>query len=398
MNLLQTIARWVVRGLIALGVFLGFAVLVEVLRAYQVLASFHPVAGWVFALLVAALAIAGVVWLWVLRRRYPALPVPPTMADIDQANHRDVRRCARYVIVLLARMADHHLLDEAQHAQARTECDALRSALRRGKPEELRGRVRTCVDDVLPGLSVPLDEAAERHIRQSVRDVTVGVAVSPWHSVDLVVVIYRNARMVLDVVRTYTVRPGARAELRVLRDVAAVVATVNFLNYGSRLFQNLGANIPFLGRFTDDIAQGLGAGLLTSVAGHAAVDRCRAFRGWQQEAARARMAGQLGEFLGDLRQVATTDLAATFRERVWSSRAAAGMPPPDEDADHFVSRLRDGLARSMDDTARAMDQFVRRPVVGLRRGVAETGYAVGRGAYAQVRRVLRPIGRLFRRG
>ena len=69
----------------------------------------------------------------------------------------------------------------------------------------------------------------------------------------------------------------------ILRDVLRVLITVNFLYIGRNLVENLFANVPLLGRVVDDMGQGLGAGLFTSAAGHAAIERCAAFRGWDKE-------------------------------------------------------------------------------------------------------------------
>jgi len=64
--------------------------------------------------------------------------------------------------------------------------------------------------------------------------------------------------------------------------------------------ENLTSWIPVLGRFTDDIAQGIGAGLFTSVAGHATIDRCRCFSGWSENDARIAMGKNLKGFMHDI--------------------------------------------------------------------------------------------------
>jgi len=164
-----------------------------------------------------------------------------------------------------------------------------------------------------------------------------------------------------------------REQLHILRDVGAIVATVNFLNYGSKLLQNLAETVlPVLGRFTDDLAQGVGAGLLTSVAGHATIDRCRAFRGWNEAEAKETLRSKLKDFAADLKDVVTTDLFAKIRKPVEAQTPWSSASP------ETMSRVREGLATALDDTAAVMDTFVRRPVVVAGQGVAAAGKASGR--------------------
>jgi hypothetical protein len=202
----------------------------------------------------------------------------------------------------------------------------------------------------------------------------LGVALSPWRSADLGVTIYRNASMVLRIIRIFDNRPPLREQLLILKDILAVVATVNFLNYGSRLLQNLSASVPVLGRFADDIAQGVGAGLLTSVAGHTAVDRCRSFRGWDRVEAGRTVRRELAGFLVDIRQIVTTDLVPTMRKPI------EAQLPEDERKPEFFARIGDGVEKAMDDTAAAMDLFLRKPVVAAGRGVATGSVAIGQAA------------------
>jgi hypothetical protein len=214
---------------------------------------------------------------------------------------------------------------------------------------------------VKPALTV-LDEMGHKAVRACVRDVMIGVTLSPWRSADLLIVLYRNAAMVLGILRVYNSRPRVTEQLMILKDVLAIVATVEFINLGSRLLQNLTACVPGLGRFTDDVAQGLGAGLLTSVAGHAAIARCRAFQGWDREAARKAIHVKLRAFLNDLRGIVIKDI----------------LPALGKDVGDKIERIKDGLAAAVDKTNEMMDSFVRRPAVAAGPRVAGAGYRTRR--------------------
>ena len=82
-------------------------------------------------------------------------------------------------------------------------------------------------------------------------------------------------------------------------DIACVVATVNFINIGKTFIENSAAAITkFPGtNFIDDIMQGVGAGLLTSVAGHTAKLRCRGYYRWHPEEAKLEIKNHLGSYV-----------------------------------------------------------------------------------------------------
>ena len=81
--------------------------------------------------------------------------------------------------------------------------------------------------------------------------------------------------MVLRDCNIYNSRPLLSEQVLVLKDVLKVVATINYMNWGQKVAESLTSSVPIIGRASGEIAQGLGAGLLTSVAGHGAMERCR---------------------------------------------------------------------------------------------------------------------------
>jgi hypothetical protein len=259
--------------------------------------------------------------------------------------------------------------------RAREGAEALRAALReRVDDAALRDAIGNARAGLEEGIAA-LDKHANTEVAHCVRDVMLAVTLSPWRSADLAIMLYRNLRMVMRLSAIYNSRPPAREQFAILRDVLTVVATVNFLNYGSNLLQNLTASVPLLGRFTDDLAQGVGAGLLTSVAGHAAVDRCRSYGHWNRDEAARTVQRKLRDFLADVKQVVVTDVLQRIRRPVEAQIPETDRPP------EMQERLRDGVAAAMDETAAIMDTLLVRPVTAAGRGVAGTGAFVGRAVY-----------------
>lgn len=201
----------------------------------------------------------------------------------------------------------------------------------------------------------------------------VGVAVSPWRSVDLFVVLFRNGRMVLEVSAIYNGRPRLREQMRIFADVLKIAATVQFLNIGSKLMENLTSWIPVLGRFTDDIAQGIGAGLFTSVTGYATIDRCRAFRGWSEAEARSGMGVKLKRFMKDLKGIVSDIVLPALQGRIEAET------PEDRRAPNFMERVKAGIDGAIDATSDTLDSCVRKPVRVGYKGVATTGAVLWRG-------------------
>ena len=103
----------------------------------------------------------------------------------------------------------------------------------------------------------------------------IAVVLGPFRSADLLVVLYRNGQMILRLAQLYQTRPAPVEQLRIVRDVLAVVATVNLLNFTEKFVEQLFERVPVLGQLAGDVTQGVGAGLLTSATGHAAMNRAR---------------------------------------------------------------------------------------------------------------------------
>ncbi|MFH0953933.1 MAG: YcjF family protein [Verrucomicrobiota bacterium] len=364
-----------VKIVIVLGALLTFFFAAEVLRVYVLFFRFNPVLGYAFG----AAVLAGLLFLVIqfVRRvvAHPRVLIPPPLPNFPDAGHNDMLRYSRYLIRYLDRLAENSNLDEEQREMLAGKALDLREILA-AHPlnDDLVRAIEQVENEVIPGALAQLNEQASAEVRRCVRDVMLGVMLSPYPSVDLLIVLYRNTAMVSRLIRVYRSRPALREQVLILRDIALVVATVNFLNIGRKLIESLFSTIPMIGRALDDIGQGLGAGLLTSVAGHAAMSRCAAFRAWNREEEAQTIGSHMGAFLADVRDLLTKDLVADFKGRVRSS-----VPAETTESPGFWDTVMNGLAAAVEMTARAVDSFVVKPAVAGVQGIASVGSQVTRG-------------------
>jgi uncharacterized membrane protein YcjF (UPF0283 family) len=343
--MLKTAWKLLRTAIIVIGVLLSFFAVLEVLRAYQTLYVFHPWAAYVFLAVVLGLLVWLAAYVWLNLAAFPRPLNPPRIADVQNATDRQLKKYLRYLRRFLLRLSANGLLNESRRA-ALTEAAA---RLEMSPPADRPGMlalIRSMEDDrIRPALDA-LDELASRQVRDSMRDIMLFVTLSPYKSSDLLIVLYRNLMMLVRIVRVYRVRPALTEQLRIFSDIVNVIATVNYINMGKNLIEGLGSRVPGVGRFIDDIAQGIGAGFMTTVAGHAAMDRCRAFRGWNEVEAKRHMLSQVGDFYTDVKDI--------FFKDVWGSlRSRAGVT---------VGEAREKVADALDETGSALDDFIRQPI------------------------------------
>ncbi len=358
---------------LVLALFLILFVLAELARTFLLFHRLHPIAGYLFAGLTLAAGVATLFYLTDGLRVHPPVLVPPALPE--PPGHKDMRRYCEYLIRYLDRLSENANLPDDQRRAARERAADIEDVLR-AHPlnDDLVRAIDQAEKEVIVPLLGQLDEKASREVRLCVRDVMLGVILSPYASIDLLIVIYRNAAMVLKIVQVYRSRPGAREQLLILRDIFLVVATVNFLNISRKLIESLFAHIPVIGRVVDDIGQGMGAGLLTSVAGHAAIGRCSAFRGWSREEEVRSLGTHMAGFLADVRDLFTKDLLGELKGRIRSE-----APPGVTDEPGFWETLNHGISTAVDATAKALDSIVLKPAVAGAQGIASAGTFVTRG-------------------
>jgi hypothetical protein len=351
---MQRLFTLTVRITLVAGVLLSLIAVSEVLDLYLSLRELSPLVAALFATvgtltLAGSAAYLGVRWYM----HPPVLLAPPRTDEIAH----DLPRHARYLRRYLDRLAENPLLDQERQRHAREA--ARRLADGAGAPAaELETRVREIEGTSVQPLLAVLRTSAEGEVRRCVRDVMAGVTLSPYRSSDLLIVLYRNGAMVLRLAELYGGRPRLGEQLAIARDTLRVVAAVNFMNLGNKLLEGLFARVPMLGRFADDVAQGLGAGFLTSAVGHAAMERCEAFQGWDRIEAVQTLGANSGRFLADVRDIFIRDILPSMRTRV---------PQPDWD------RLGDSIRSALDATVSGVDGLVTQPVLAGGRAVVRTG-------------------------
>jgi len=373
--------RIVRMAVILVGALFSFFALIEVVRAYQTLYGVHPAVGYVFVAVVVVL----VVWLTgrfilAIVNRPPVLSVPP-VPDAEAGRPRQWRRYGRYVCRYARRLAANPSLTAEQRAMAQATSSELVAVVRSTRNvAELREAITHAEQGTIIPLLETIDTQAAAHVRECMRDVMIAVAVSPYKALDLFIVVYRNLAMVRRVVVSYNARPRLREQLQIGWDILAVVATVNYIHMGRSLIEGLGSRVPGIGRFVDEIAQGVGAGFMTTVVGHAAIDRCRAFRGWNVDAARSGLSARVQDFYRDVRDLFTRDVLPGLLRRIGDTSR--------ETMDRVVGVL--------DETGRMAAGCIRVPVrAASAAGNSVVGASSRAGRYSANR--LRRAGRRFRR-
>lgn len=364
--------------LVFVGVLLSFIALMEVLRAYQTLYAVHPWLGYGFALLAAGGVVWMIVYYWIVIGSQPRVLTPPKIADFESASLRQVRKYALYLSRYLKRLSINPNLSEDERHRARNgrhELDAL--LVTSPNSETLLAKVHEVEQNTIRPLLRSIDRQASKHVRDCMRDVMIAVTLSPYRSADLAVVLYRNVRMVIDLIRMYNARPAIKEQLRIFYDIFSIIATVNYIHLGRNLIQSLGSKVPGVGRFLDEIAQGIGAGFMTTITGHAAMQRCRAFDGWNPKKERDNLLAHIGDFYADVRDI--------FFKDVWGAVI--------QTSGQALGSAREAVGAAIDETGRGLNRMVRMPVTLA----AEAGNHGTRFVRRSVRSVSVALVRPFRR-
>lgn len=363
---------------IILACILAFLAFMELLRTYQTLHQMHPHAGYAFALLAAVLIIWAIGMLLGGWKYRPRTLTPPETGDVENADLKILRKYARYLVRYLRRLAENPNLTQQQNEQAEMAASQLaKDAPRCRERQTIIALIQQAESTHVEPLLAVLDEKAEQEVHQCVLHVMVGVAASVWNSIDVLIVLYRNGRMVSRVTEVYNAKPPLRERVNILIDTIRVVAMIKVTSMTANLLTKSGKVMPLVGRATESLAQAVGAGVLTSAAGHAAKHRCRAFRGWDRCEAEQHLSSMVGQYLKDCWSAA--------RKSVWPI-----ITQTIGDAGSSVwDKVQEGFSSAVDATAAATDSFVRKPVAAGANAVTSGG----RSAYVRSKRSLR---RLFR--
>lgn len=333
--------------LIFIGILLSFIAMMEIIRAFQTLHDVHPWLGYAFSLIVIGGIIGMIIYYWIVIGSQPRVLTPPKILDFESASLRQIRRYALYLGRYLKRLSMNPNLDASQQdsaRKARNDLDALLTSSPAG--ETLLAAVHETEQAVIRPLLKSIDRKASKHIRDCMRDVMIAVTLSPYRSADLFIVVYRNIRMVIDLIRMYNARPAVKEQILIFYDIFSIIATVNYIHLGRNLIQSLGSRVPGVGRFLDEIAQGIGAGFMTTVTGHAAMQRCRAFDGWNSKQERDNLLAHIGDFYADVRDI--------FFKDVWGSVI--------QTSGQALGSAKDAVSSAIDETGQTLNKIIRVPV------------------------------------
>ena len=343
--MLKTIWKLIRTAVIVVGVMLTFFAVLEVLRAYQTLRDMHPIAGYAFLVIIVGLLGWLVVYIWANMAVFPKALRAPRIDDVQTATDRQLKKYVQYLKRFLRRLVSNPNLNDDESAHIMNGLMKLQEQTTANR-EGCISLITAIEDNHIKPVLKTLDAAAAKQVRDSMRDIMVGVTLSPYKSADLLIVLYRNLVMVVRIVKVYRVRPALSEQLRIFSDIINVIATVNYINMGKNLIEGLGSKVPGIGRFVDDIAQGIGAGFMTTITGHAAMDRCRSFRGWNETEAKKHLLSHVGDFYNDVKDI--------FFKDVWSGvRGRAGVAATD---------ATEKVADAIDETGSVITNFVKAPV------------------------------------
>jgi hypothetical protein len=117
------------------------------------------------------------------------------------------------------------------------------------------------------------------------------------------------------------------------------------------------SHVPYVGRALEDFAEGIGAGLLTSVAGHGALYRCRAYRGWNREAAVRNLSSHVKRLLNDVKNIFKKDVLHRMRNRIYSTASPEEVRDPG-----FWDKTLSGVAKALDATESLVDNMIKKPL------------------------------------
>ena len=343
---------------LVIGALLTFFAFAEFARFTLLLYRLDPLWAYLFLSVTGVLALYGLLRMWRVYVRNPRALKPPPRPDLAEDGYKNLRRYCDYLLAYQQRLARNKRLPEETLLHLNEHLASARSTLDHHPiNDDLRHIITQSENHIIPLAHQHLRNNAEKEIRDSVRDVMLGVTLSPYHSVDLLIVLYRNAAMVMRILTQFESRPPARMQARVLRDVLRVVATVNFLYIGRNVIENLFAFLPWVGRVADDIGQGLGAGLFTSATGHAAIERCTAYQSWDKDQAVDTLAAQTRDFIRDVKNIFTKDVLPDIKNRIINEAPSEQARDPG-----FWENFQRGVNAAFDQSIKAVGQLVPKPV------------------------------------
>jgi uncharacterized membrane protein YcjF (UPF0283 family) len=348
----------VLKAFLALGLLLSFLAVVEILRIYVTLRDVNFWVGNGFLMILFVLIIWVFVRFYHSYRSLPRAPTPPLIKDKDNPIPEEISAFSKFLLERIKQIKSNKHLSDTDRDALDKETSRLKSETQNTITIETLSEIK----DNLAQILSKVDKEAERIVQECIRDVMLSVTVSPFRSADLLIVIFRNGRMVLQLARLYQTRPASIEEIRIFKDVLSIVATVNFLNFSEKFIERLSAQIPIFGQFVDDLTQGVGAGLLTSTTGHAAIMRCKGLGYWNREEAQSQLAKRMSRFVGDVKSILLSDVVPKITPRFPN-----------------VTSISEKISKALDSATENMSVWLWRPIS---KGGGAVAYATARGSSA----------------
>lgn len=370
--MLSELTNWwrIIRtAILATGVLLSFFVFVEILHIYSILRDVWPPFGYTFLFIIVAGLGGSLIYIFQIIKKTPKVLTPPNIEDFASISQIECRAYCDYLREYLKRLADNPSLS-SEHGEIAI--NNIIELSKRIESEQKMSALLKSIDIVetecIKPLLSKLDQKAEIEVSKCVRDIMIGVTLSPYKAADLFIVIYRNSAMVLRIMKVYNTRPLLHEQILIFRDVLRVVATVNYMNFGQKLMDQFLSRVPYVGQVLDDCAQGIGAGLLTSAAGHGAIYRCRAYRGWNQEVAVQTMSSHVAGFMKDVKSIFKQDVWPQMRSRIYST-----SPTEKTDDPGFWEKTTNGISAALDATESIVEIVIKKPVIAGTKGTIKAG-------------------------
>lgn len=317
---MKTLLKNIERVAVILGVAASFLAVLEILQAYETLDRIHPWVGYAF-LGIVALLIAYLVYQVRLIFRFSRVPTIPNVEDHGRLTRRERQQILRFLNIIRTRFCQNQVLKNETENQLSELADAIQDLEKSGKTNEDFLQQFTSIEkNQIAPLIMVLDKQAEIVVSRQVGMVSLGSALSPYRSLDLYIVLNRNFRMITEIIRIYRSRPSVRETIAIFYDISRTLAAVNLLNSIDTLWMGISKHFPsWVGKLGEHLSEGLFSGLLTSITGHAAIDRCRTYQPWSAEEAARKYRGKLERWGRD---IVKSLLREPFNWKNWKKKPA----------------------------------------------------------------------------
>ena len=293
---LKQLIHFLKRIIILMGILFTFFAALEIIRAFDILYDLHPLTGYLFLIILLSM----ILYIFYQARgifKFKRAPVPPKI-DESADTGKLADSYVDFASNVISRFEDNKALPAGSEVileQAKVNLMEITN-----HKDELARWIEDFENNNFQPLLKHLDKRAEKIVSDNVGIVTVGTALSPYRSLDLYIVLGRNFRMINQIIKIYRTSPSLKETIGIIYDIFRVVAAVNILNALDNIWAGLGRHIPLVGNYGAAVSEGLFSGLLTSVTGHAAMDRCRTYRRISSEKLARQYRSNIKNWAGDI--------------------------------------------------------------------------------------------------